>query len=65
MNTKKFVSNDKTYYAKCVYSPNNGGYYCEIWQIDVYDDLYTGICKTEQEAWEEAESIILMEAACD
>ena len=64
--THKLTSNGQVFYANCDYSPDDGGYYVEIWQLDnpdMPDDIHTGICDTEAEAWKEAKSIVLMEAA--
>lgn len=63
MKTKKLTSNGQTYYGNLVHDPDNSKYYVEIWQLDIPGEIYTGSHSTAQGAWDEAKSIIFMEAS--
>jgi hypothetical protein len=58
MEVRKLNIRGKTYYGNCVHSPDDGGYYIEIWHMDSPGEWQTGICETEAKAWVTAKSML-------
>ena len=59
-DVKTIKMGKKKYYGWLVYSPDDGGYYVEIFEADIPGCLQTGINDTPQKAWDEAREIIRM-----
>jgi len=57
--TKRFFYNDKVYYAYEVYSPDDNGYYLEVFKVidrQIKDVFSTDVHNTIQEAYKDARS---------
>ena len=63
MKVRSITSNGKKRFVDLVYSPDDGGYYCEIWDENGATVGHTSTCATEQDALSEAKSIVLMDCA--
>lgn len=50
----------KQYHGWLVHSPDDGGYYVEMWQ-ETGRPVQTDVFKTPEEAWKAAKHIIILE----
>lgn len=60
-NIKSIKFDGKLYYGSLIHSPDDDGYYVEIWQDRVPGEMQTEIHETAKAAWDEAKNLIILE----